>query len=74
MEFKTSEVAFHIYGGGQALETPVMHWTHLIEVRCRDLILCLAPHVALAVLSHAEERVLWRRRVARARNAHADLL
>jgi len=39
---RTSEVAFQIYGCSHALETPVMYWKLLIEVRCRDLILHLA--------------------------------
>jgi len=39
---RTSEVALQIYGCGHALETPIMYWKLLIEVRCRDIILCLA--------------------------------
>ena len=39
---RTSEVALQIYGCGHALETPVMYWKLLIEVRCRDIILRLA--------------------------------
>ena len=39
---RTSEVALQIYGCGHALETPIMYWKLLIEVHCRDIIVCLA--------------------------------
>jgi len=57
---KTSEVAFQIYGCGHALETPVMHWKHLIEVRCRDLILRLADFpTSLLQFCHTQKSVCF---------------
>jgi len=57
---KTSEVAFQIYGCGQALDTPVMHWKHLIEVRCRELILRLADFpTSLLQFCHTQKSVCF---------------
>jgi len=53
---------------GHALETPHRGALPRPHFAPRGL-----PHVALAVLSHAEERVLRRRRAARARDSRADL-
>jgi len=57
---KTSEVAFQICSCGHALETPVMHWKHLIEVRCRDLILRLADFpTSLSQFFHTQKSVCF---------------
>jgi len=57
---KTSEDALQIYGYGHALETPVMHWKHLIEVRCRDLILRLADFpTSLSQFFHTQKSVCF---------------
>jgi len=57
---KTSEVAFQIYGCSQALDTPVMHWKHLIEVRCRELILRLADFpTSLLQFCHTQKSVCF---------------
>ena len=57
---RTSEVALQIYGCGHALETPIMYWKLLIEVRCRDIILCLGDFPSsLLQLCHTQKTVCF---------------
>ena len=57
---RTSEVALQIYGCGHALETPIMYWKLLIEMRCRDIILCLADVPSLLLqFCHTQKTVCF---------------
>ena len=56
---RTGEVALQIYGCGHALETPVMYWKLLIEVRCRDIILRLADSTSLLQFCHTQKTVCF---------------
>ena len=57
---RTSEVALQIYGCGHALETPIMYWKLLIEVRCRDIILRLADFPSsLLQFCHTQKTVCF---------------
>jgi len=49
-----------MHGCGHALETPIMYWKLLIEVRCRDIILRLADFPSsLLQLCHTKKTVCF---------------
>ena len=57
---RTSEDALQMHGCGHALETPIMYWKLLIEVRCRDIILRLADFPSsLLQLCHTKKTVCF---------------